>query len=294
MCVPSLGQIFANDAIEVTDVSILFEVSNQNTLILTDISDTLYKPCNTISDKKWRTYLAGRVHEIVLDPTLVSKIANSIENIIVNQVDKKLVHKNTPSVIKELQSRGIPLIAISLKNWAAPYDPNFGTTTSNHLKKLGIDLEQSIPLLGKMQIDGSSSFELVQEVNATDEYTFAKGIIFTNKKPLDNALDAFLNRLEKKPAQIVILENSYEHKEKLARVIKAHNIGLTFIKHQPSEHQENAFDPTLGTIEFLRFMEDSRTILDEEAQRIKENSTAVDFEALLKDYITKVYTAEEK
>lgn len=294
MFVPSLGKIFANDAIEVTDISILIEVSNQNTLILTDISDTLYKPCNTMSNKKWRIYLAGRVREAVLDPILASKIANSIENTIVNQVDKELVHKNAPSVIKELQSKGIPLIAISLKNWAAPYDPNFGTTTSNHLKKLGIDLEQSVPLLGKMQIDANSSFEDVQEVNTTDEYTFAKGIIFTDKKPLDNALDAFLSRLEKKPAQIVIFENSYEHKEKLTRVIKAHNIGLTFIKHQPSEYQENAFDPTLGTIEFLQFMVDSRTILDEEAQRIKENSTAVDFEALLKNYITKVYTAEGK
>jgi hypothetical protein len=287
MCVPSLGQVFANDAMEVTDISVLLEVSNQSTLILTDISDTLYKPCNTMSDKKWRIYVADRVREVVSDPVLASKIANSIENIIVNQVDKELVYKNAPSVIKELQMRGIPLIAISLKNWAAPYDPNFGITTSNHLKKLGIDLEKSVPLVGGMKIGANSSCESGQEVNATDEYTFAKGIIFTNKKPLDKALDAFLSRLIKKPERIVIFENSYEHREKLASVIKAHNIGLTFIKHQPPEHQENSFDPTLGTIEFLQFMKDSRVVLDEEAQRIKEDNTAVDFEALLKDYITK-------
>lgn len=291
MCVPSLGQVFANDAIEVTDMSVLLEVSNQSTLILTDISDTLYKPCNTMSDKKWRIYVADRVREFVSDPILASKIANSIENIIVNQVDKELVYKNAPSVIQELQANGIPLIAISLKNWAAPYDPNFGVTTSNHLKKLGIDLEKSVPLVGRMKIDANSSCEYVQEVNTTDEYTFAKGIIFTNKKPLDRALDAFLRRLEKKPERIVIFENSYEHREKLASVIKAHHIGLTFIKHQPLEPQENSFDPTLGTIEFLQFMQNSGIILDEEAKRVKENNPSVDFEALLKDCITKKFNS---
>ncbi len=287
MYVSSSEQVFANDAIEVTDISVLLEVSNQSTLILTDISDTLYKPCNTMSDKKWRIYVADRVRKVVSDTELASEIANSIENIIVNQVDKKLVYNNAPSVIKELQAKGVPLIAISMKNWAAPYDPNFGITTSNHLKKLGIDLEKSVSLVGKMKISENSSCEYGQEVNATDEYTFAKGIIFTNKKPLDRALDVFLSRLIKKPEKIVIFENSYAHREKLASVIKAHNIGLTFIKHQPPEYQENSFDPTLGTIEFLQFMKDSRVILDEEAQTIKEGNTDVDFEALLKDYITK-------
>lgn len=173
ICLWSLGQTFANDAIEVTDISVLLEVSNQRTLILTDISDTLYKACNTMSDKKWRTYLADRVCEIVLDPILASKVANSIENIIVNQVGKELVHRNAPSVIRELQAKGIPVIAISLKNWAAPYDPHFGITTANHLKKLGFDLEQSVPLLGRMRIGSSLGFEDVQEINLTDEYLFA-------------------------------------------------------------------------------------------------------------------------
>ena len=222
---------------------------------------------------------------VISDSTLASKIANSIENIIVNQVDKDLVHQNMPSVIKELQANEIPFIAISLKNWSAPYDPNFGITTSDHLKKLDIDLERSVPLLGKMKNDASSNYEHIQEVNKTDEYTFAKGIIFTNKTPLDKALDAFLNRLEKKPQHIIILENAYEHKEKLETVIKAHNIALTFIRHKSFENQENSFDPTLGTIEFLQFIENSKIILDEEAKKIKENNSSVNYETLLKDFI---------
>lgn len=280
-----LSQTVASEKIETNNFEKLLDVSNKNTLILSDITNTLYKPCNMMSDKKWRTYVANRVRDVIPDPILATRIANSIENIIVNQVDKVLVHKNAPSVIKELQARGIPLIAISMKSWSAPYDPNFGITTSDHLKKLDIDLEKSVPLVGRMKNAENSSFENVKEVQKTDEYTFAKGIIFTNKKPLDKALDAFLNRLEKKPAHIIILENSDEHKEKLEIVAKAHNIALTFIKHKSSENQENSFDPTLGTIEFLHFMKDSKTILDGEAKTIKESNPLVDFETLLKDYI---------
>lgn len=273
--------------IETQTIETLLAVSKKNTLILSDITNTLYKPCNTMSDKQWRTYFANRVREVIPESTQASKIANSVENMIVNQVDKDLVHKNAPSVIQQLQDQGIPIIAITLKNWSAPYDPNFGITTAAHLKKLDIDLEKSVPLIGKMKKDSDSNYECTQEVHETREYTFAKGIIFTNKNPLDKALDAFLNRLENKPQQIVILENAYEHKDKLETVIKAHGIALTFIRLQPSEKQETSFDPALGTIEFLQFMDDSQVIPDEEAQRIKNDRSFVDYEALLKEWIQK-------
>jgi uncharacterized membrane-anchored protein YjiN (DUF445 family) len=267
---------FTTQTIETTNLEMLLEISNKNTLILTDITNTLYQPCNTMSDKKWRTYLANRVHEVITDSTLALKVAHSMENMIVNEIDKELVHKNAPAVIEELQNNGIPIIAISLKNWSAPYDPNFGILTSNHLKKLGIDLEKSVPLLGKINNE---------EIQKSDKYTFAKGIIFTNKKPLEEALDAFLNRLERKPEQIILLDNSDAHKEKLETVIKAHHIALTFVKHKPSESHENSFDPTLGTIEFLEYINGSNIILDEEALKIKEGNSSVDYDALLNDSI---------
>lgn len=284
-----LTQTFATELIETTHIEKTLEISKKNTLVLSDITNTLYKPCNTMSDKRWRSYLSNRVSEVIQDSVRASKIANYLENIIVHQVDKKLVHQNMPSVIKELQANKIPFIAISLKNWSAPYDPNFGITTFKHLKKLDINLERSVPLLGKMQNGANSNYENIQDVNKTDEYTFAKGIIFTNKAPLDKALDAFLDRLEKKPQHIVILENSYEHKEKLEAVIKAHGIALTFIRHKSSENQEHSFDPTLGTIEFLQFMKNSKIILDEEAIKIKSYNSSVNYETLLNDFI-KEYT----
>lgn len=271
---------FTTQTIETNNLEILLEISNKNTLILTDITNTLYQPCNTMSDKKWRTHLANRIHEIITDSTLAVEVAHSMENRIVNQIDKVLVHKNAPAVIAKLQNNSIPIIAISLKNWSAPYDQHFGVLTSSHLKKLGIDLEKSAPLLGKINSDDPN-----EEIQKTDNYTFAKGIIFTNKKPLDEALDAFLCTLQKKPEQIIILENSEAHKDKLETVVKAHNIALTFVKHHPSEGQENTFDLTIGTIEFLEYINGSNIILDEEALKIKESNPSVDYEVLLNDCI---------
>jgi hypothetical protein len=279
------SQVFTGELIETPHIEKLQEAADTNTLILSDITNTLYKPCNTMSNKKWRIYLANQISEVVSDPDLASQIAKRLEYIIVNQVDKDLVHQNMPYVIKELQAREVPLIAISVKNWAMPYDPDYGIATSNHLKKLDIDLEKSVPLLGKMKSGLDATYEPIQDVNITEEYTFAKGIIFTNTIPLNVALDAFLNRLERKPQRIIILENSYDHREKLETVIKAHNIAVTFFKHVSIENQGKTFDPTLGTIEFLEFMENSKVIRDEEAKIIKEENSSVDFESLLKEFI---------
>lgn len=266
-----MASISSINTVDIHQIGKLLEIASKDTLIISDITNTLYKPCNTMSDKKWRTYLAGRVRATIADETQASKTANSLENLIVNQVDKQLVHANAPAVIAELQAKGIPLIAISLKNWSAPYDPNFGTTTSNHLRKLGIHLEESVPLLGKMK--------------TTEEYTFAKGIIFTNKKPLDKALDTFLGKLEKKPKHIIILENSVEHKDQLTAVIKAHQIAVTFVQHKNAASKEEDFDPILGTIEFLQFMQNSKVVLDEEAKKIKAETASFDYEAALTAYI---------
>lgn len=60
-----LTQTFATELIETTHIEKLLETSNENILILSDITNTLYKPCNTMSDKKWRTYLANRVGEVI-------------------------------------------------------------------------------------------------------------------------------------------------------------------------------------------------------------------------------------
>ncbi len=258
--------------IKTENLGTLLEFSEKNTLFISDITNTLYRPCNTMSDKKWRTYMANHIRGIIPDTTQALKIANRIENKIVNQVDKQLVHNNAPKVIGELQKQEIPFLAITMKSWAAPYDPNFGITTSQHLKKLGIDLEKSVPLLGNIETD------------KTEEYTFAKGIIFTNKKPLNASLNAFLNRMEKKPEKIIILENSITHKEKLEAVIKAHNIAITYVLHSSSDEQ-TIFDPDLGTIEFIEYMNNSKLILDKEANEIKNKNPSVNYGDLLTQYI---------
>lgn len=261
-----------------------------STLVLSNITNTLYGPANTMSDKEWRKFLSAFVNEIISNQEQAKKVALRLENIIVNQVDKSLVHEKLPEIIHKLQATGVPFLGITLKNWSAPYDQDFGITTSRHLKKLGIDLEESMPLVGR---DKETIENMTGSLDELDKliYTLSKGIIFTNKCPLDVALDKFLNTLEVRPTQIIILENS-EHKEELATVINAHHIGLTFIKYANHENiQSKKFDPTLGTIEFIQFIksyinnEDSKLTSDDQAEEIKNKNITIDYDALLKECI---------
>lgn len=254
------------------------------TLVLSNITNTLYGPTNTMSDKDWRKFLSTFVNEIISNKDQAKKIALRLENIIVNQVDKSLVHKKLPEIIQKLQAQGIPFVGITLKDWSAPYDQDFGITTSKHLKKLGINLEASMPLVGRDKEIIENQTATLHEVEEVI-YTFAKGIIFTNKKPLDVALNEFLNTLKVKPTQIIILENS-EHKEKLTAVINAHNIALSFIKYKnPETCPSEKFDPMLGTIEFIKFFKENKLIFDDEAEKIKAETPFIDYQGLLKEYI---------
>lgn len=193
------NQPLTGKVIETNTIATVLDYADSDSLVFFDITNTLYKPMNTLSDKKWRTYLSEHAQAVLSDPKLAEQYANQIEGDIVRNIPKELVEANAPATIKQLQDKKVPVLSITRKRMDAPYAANFGKITADHLKSLGIDLGKSL------------EYFAVPSDEKQDDYTFAYGIIFTNKNPIGSSLETFLNHLKVQPKKIVMVENSLKY-----------------------------------------------------------------------------------
>ena len=187
------AKIFESDHIE-----ILLDYADKESIVFFDITSTLYEPSVIMSDKRWRAFFAERTKKILADQTLAQKLSDKVEGMIVQNVPKQLVEKNTPAVVKHLQDQKIPAFGLTLKRLSTSYASNFGELTYNHLVNLGIDLQKSL------------AYSQISK-NENSSYNFAYGIIFTNKQSLGIAVRDFLPTLDFKAKKIIVVENSLDH-----------------------------------------------------------------------------------
>lgn len=266
---PAYGAI-----VETSEVADVRNQANESTLVLFNITDTLYEPATTLADNHWRLYFADRVNKRITDPAVANAFINKIKNLIVQNIPKKAVDPLTPQLIHDLQEQHIPVLGLTKKYFAAAYADNFGEITSKHLISIGINLENTLNYLS------------VGPKQDENNHTFAYGIIFTNKQPEGPALLSFVKRLSSKPKKVLMVDNSFDSLKNVE--ISLENSGMEFIgfRYSKCDGHYLAFDPDLGTIEFFEFIKSGSIMSDEEAKQIKLNDK-VDYEALLDAYIDK-------
>lgn len=245
---------------------------DSQSLVLFNITGTLYESSTTMSDQKWREYFAGRVTKLIPDQELANKIINATKNDIVQSVPKKLVEPQTKDLIQELQAKKIPVFAITEKKMATDYAENFGQITSDHLKRLGINLEKS------------ATYSKIPVQSGSDKYSFAYGIIFSNKKPVGPAVMEFLQDSGLKPSRIIMIDDSQQSLENVQKDLDK-SIEFYGFRYGHTDAKKAQFDPTLGIIEFLAFSKNRKIMSDEDAMKIRKANPAVNYENQLDELI---------
>lgn len=260
------------DIIEMNEISTIQHYVKNDSLVLFNITGTLYEPATTLADNQWRIYFTERVNTLVSDKISAERFINKIKNEIVNNLPKKAVEEFTPQFIVHLQNHKIPVLGITQKQMATPYAENFGSITRNHLLSIGINLENTPSYLN---------------VKGEDDilHSFAYGLIFTNKKPVGPAILAFLNRLENQPAKIIMVDNSLDSLKNAEITLSTANIPFEGFRYGRSDRLKANFDPILGNIQFFAFMNKKQIISDEQAMQIKQSHPEVDYNALLDTHI---------
>lgn len=260
--------------IETNEISTIQNYVTKDSLILFNITGTLYNPGTTLADNQWRIYFTNRVNSIVPDQVAAEYLINKVKNEIVSNIPKKAVEKATPQLIADLQSQKIPVLGITRKKMATPFAENFGLITSKHLLSLGIDLEKTL-----------TYFPVKNQEN--QNYSFAYGILFSNDKPVGPVIFEFLKQLPEKPAKIIMIDNSNTALESAADALKDTGINFDGFRFNRSDINSANFDPVIGTIQFFAFINSKQIMSDEEALQVKQNNPNVDYDLLLNEYIRK-------
>lgn len=261
------AKIFESNSLET-----ILEYADNESLVLLDITSTLYEPSITMADKRWRTYFAERAKHVLADQELAQKLSDKIEGMIVQYIPKQLLEKSAPIVVKQLQDQKIAAFGLTLKRLSTSYASNFGEITYNHLVSLGIDLQKSLAYTKLAQSDSPN-------------YTFAYGIIFTNKKPLGIALQDFLITLSYTPRKIIVAENSLDHLKEIETALLSKEIEFVGIGYNRGDTKKAQFDPILGIIQLMAFEANGKIVTDEEAFTFKLTEPQSYWEKVLDTFI---------
>lgn len=260
------------DIIETNEIITVLDHITPDTLILLNVTGTLYEPSTNLADNQWRTYFVQRVKEASLDPLISEGLISKVKNMVVRNIPKKAVEEITPSLISSLQQNHIPVLGITAKGLSESYADDFGFITSQHICSLGIDLDKSL-----------SYFAATPET--TDNYSFAYGLIFSNGKPAGDAIVSFLERNPHSLSHVIMVDNSRRCLESTEAALKSIGIAFTGLQYNRAQIRKQNFDPILGTIEFKAFIEKGTIMLDEEATQVRLAHPDVDYVKYLDNLI---------
>ena len=273
-CTLSVQTPVSAEIIETQEVATVLDYVSQDAVVFFNITGTLYAPSNALSDHQWREYFAERVKKITPDATIGQALIDRTKNTIVNKIPKKTVEEKTPKLIAELQDKKIVVLGLTKKQPSTSYADNFAWITQNHLTQLGIHLDKTLSYL-----------RFRDERPFVTPYTFIYGILFTNKQPETTAFIEFLKTFQKKPSTVIVVDNTRSSLEAMEQA--AQKLGMTFIglRYGRADAAQAAFDPQLGTIEFLAYISEGKIISDSEAVQIKKENPTTNYDAQLDQYI---------
>lgn len=277
LTLPIQGEI-----IETNEIKTMIPFINQESLVFLNVTRTLYAPSNTLADRRWRDYFSNRVNEIIENQEAEQELIDKVKNQIVSTIPKKNVQEITPRLIDLLQDKRIVVLGITQKQLSTSYADNFGEITRNHLLNLDINFEKTLKY-----------FELSKENLSKSEFSFAYGLLFTNKASVGPAIVAFLKQSGKQPSNVVIVDNSRDNLESVQEALSSIGIAFTGIRYGLADAQED-FDPTLGTVEFFALINEGKILSDSEALQSMPADRSINYEAMLDKYIEQTISLDTK
>lgn len=269
-----LGTIIETDKIE----TIFSDELDKETLVLFNLTNTIYTSSNTMGNSLWKNYFCGKVRKLFKDEKVANGIINRVKNKIVKVVPKRLIEEETSQIISELQDKQIPVLGLTLKHVSRPYANNFGKITARHLLAIGVDFKLTNEYLN------------IDSPLHDDNFQYLYGLIFSQGKPPGKAVESFLNHIDYSINKVLVIDNSEENLKDLEEVLN--HAGIAFQGFHYTEKKDQSFDPLLGTIQFLTFLETNKVISDEEAIIIKETISAKNIDAMLNEAIISLAQSE--
>jgi hypothetical protein len=217
-----------------------------NTLVVLDIDDTILVPAQTLGSDVWFTYQYKKY--LAANPTFDPFDRALADWEAVRHLSQmKIVEGGTVEIIRELQNRNIPVMALTTQGLA------LATRTVVQLQALGVDLSLTAP-----------SKEDHYFINKHG-VLYRQGILFTSGTPKGTALTTLLNIIQYHPDHIVFLNDKLSHLRDMESGLK--NVAFTGLRYSYSDARVNSFDPKIAEIQW-EWSSFGHILSDDEAKAI--------------------------
>jgi hypothetical protein len=267
------------EIIETQEIKTLVPFVNQESFVFLNVSSTLYSSSNTLGGQQWREYFFDRIKEVIDDEEVAQQLYDKITTQLTIHIPERSLEEFTPHLITYLQNKNIIILGHTQKRVSTPYANHFGEMIHDHLLSLGIQFERTLTYFPMRKL-------------GQKDFSFIHGILFTNEKPLGSILLSFLKQSVKIPSNIIMVDNSLDSLENVQQALESSGISFVGIRYGRADTLQEQFDPILGIIEFLAFMNEGTILSDEEALNTIPDDKSVDYEALLDQYIEQAILSE--
>lgn len=260
------------EIIEIESIASLQDYTEEDGLALLNVGETLFSPSCMLADNQWRLYFAERVKELISEQEIAQAIIDEVKGLVVEMVPKIAPETITPSIIENLQKKKIPVLGYTQRQMATTYAPKNGLIVSGHLLSIGIDLTKSLDY-----------FDAVPYGN--QKHDFQYGIIFTNKHPVGPAVAEFLQDITQ-PSKVVMVDDNLEVLKEIEAVLESLHIPYFGLRYARTDAHKAAFKSDVANIQFLSFARENRLLSDVEALDILLETSQVDYQGMLDNWIS--------
>lgn len=197
--------------------------NHRYTLIILDIDNTLAQTIKLIGSDQWVAHEMKKRIDEGLTPREAWLAIKDLYVAIQHAIDLIAVEEITPAIIKELQTRGIIVIAVTARL------PEIADRTIEQLKQIGIDLTHA-PLWHEELLSNS---DLI--------YHYKNGIIFCDGNDKGHVLEAILQRIGHEPKKVIAVDDREKNLHAIKKIFESH-IDFIGIRYSKLDKKIAAFD----------------------------------------------------
>lgn len=219
------------------------------TLLILDIDDTLLIPTQTLGTDVWFRYRLDQNKKIEPDFSKALHRAISEWEAIRHITKVKIVEEGTDEIIKKLQQKNIPIMALTTQGL------ELASCTVNHLHSLNIDLSKTAPSQDHHYFTNKQGI------------LYRYGILFTSGTQKGIALFKLLEQIDFKPKHIVFINDKDTHIREVEIIAEEKGIDFIGLRYSYCDDRVNSFRKEIAEIQWKHSTFDN-ILTDEEAEEI--------------------------
>lgn len=237
---------------------------DEDTLLILDVDYTLIVGCDAIWHLKGREVRYKVRTEIFENPALLlfdlypegylhSRMIKALET------HSMLVDPASPQLIRDLQKRGVPVIAFTA-SVGGPLGEikSLADLRCGQLKAFGFSFETTFPDLGSIEFSKHPGKEFPP--------LFHQGVLFASNHTKGEVLPHLLSQLSWHPHRVVMVDDRLEQLQSIEKALEGTGIEFVGLHYRAAEELPYHVDEELGRFQFHHLAETGEWLHDDEAR----------------------------